>query len=61
MEQPINIFASIAKGIETTNLNVVDLFKLVEEQNAKIDAIYSALFPTQNIAEPDVPGAETEE
>lgn len=60
MAQPINIFESIAKGIETTNLNVVDLFKLVEEKSAKIDAIYSALYPEQNMedTEPNVSGEE---
>ena len=53
--QPRNIFEQLAFGLQTVNDNIIDLYK-------KVDEIHAALFPPQTpIAEPDVPGAETEE
>ncbi len=52
--QPRNIFEQLAFGLQTVNDNIIDLYK-------KVDEIHAALFPPQPIAEPDAPGAETEE
>lgn len=54
-QQPRNIFEQLAFGLQTVNENVIDLYK-------KVDEIHAALFPPQApIAEPDAPGAETDE
>lgn len=53
-QQPRNIFEVINQNIVDLSQDVVLLFK-------KVDEIHAALYPPmQPIAEPDVPGAETE-
>lgn len=53
--QPRNIFEQIAQGLEVTNQNVVELYKMVGE-------IHAALYPPQiqQDAEPNAAGAEKE-
>lgn len=53
MNDTKNIFQVISEGVATTNLNVVDLYKLTEELTAKVNAIYDALYP-----EPNTPGTD---
>lgn len=45
MEQK-NIFQVIAEGVGTTNQNVCELFKLVQEVSEKVDAIASKVDET---------------
>ena len=53
--QPRNIF-------EVINQNIVDLSQDMVLLFQKVNEIHAALYPpVQPIAEPDVPGAETEE
>lgn len=60
-KQPRNVFEQIALGLQTVNDNIVDLSKDFAELYRKVDEIHAALYPPVPIAEPDVPGAETEE
>ena len=60
-KQPRNVFEQIALGLQTVNDNIVDLSKDFAELYKKVDEIHAALYPSVPIAEPDVPGAETEE
>lgn len=54
-QQPRNIF-------EVINQNIVDLSQDVVQLYGMVEKIYTALYPPMPpIAEPDVPGAETEE
>ena len=54
-QQPRNIFEAINQNIVFLSQDLVELYR-------KVDEIHAALFPPQPpIAEPDVPGAETEE
>ncbi|MDE6084121.1 MAG: hypothetical protein K2G11_06505 [Muribaculaceae bacterium] len=54
-QQPRNIFEAINQNIVFLSQDLVELYR-------KVDEIHAALFPPQTpIAEPDVPGAETEE
>ena len=54
-QQPRNIF-------EVINQNIVDLSQDMVLLFQKVNEIHAALYPPQiPIAEPDVPGAETEE
>jgi hypothetical protein len=47
----------MAEGIGNINQNVVELYRLVEEQSIKIDAMYDAMYP-EEISEPTSDGAE---
>lgn len=54
-QRPRNIFEAINQNIVDLSQDVVLLFE-------KVNEIHAALYPPQlPIAEPDVPGAETEE
>ena len=54
-QQPKNIF-------EVINQNIVDLSQDLVLLFQKVNEIHTALYPpVTHIAEPDVPGAETEE
>lgn len=59
-QQPRNVFEQIALGLQTVNENIIDLSKDFAVLFQKVDEIHAALYPA-SIAEPDVPGAETEE
>lgn len=60
-QQPRNVFEQIALGLQTVNDNIVDLSKDFAVLFQKVNEIHAALYPSQQpIAEPDVPGAETE-
>ncbi|MDE7411574.1 MAG: hypothetical protein K2M94_05995 [Paramuribaculum sp.] len=53
-QQPRNIFEAINQNIVFLSQDLVELYR-------KVDEIHAALFPPQTpIAEPNVPGAETE-
>lgn len=60
--QPKTIFEQLAFGLQTVNENIIDLSKDFAVLFQKVNEIHAALYPpVQPIAEPDVPGAETEE
>lgn len=52
--KPRNIFEQIALGLQTTNDNVVDIYKLVND-------IHAALYPPTDITEPTDLGAVNKE
>lgn len=54
-QRPRNIFEAINQNIVELSQDLVELYK-------KVDEIHAALYPPMPpIAEPNVPGAETEE
>lgn len=56
MDKPRNIFEQILFGVKTTNDNVVTLSEDLALVHQKIDAIYSALYPSTQ--EPTADGAQ---
>lgn len=53
--QPRNIFEQTLFGVQVTNDNIVAIHARMDNMEAKINAIYDALYPT---SEPNVPGAD---
>ena len=53
--QPRNLFEQILFGVQVTNDNIVTLHDRVDAFEAKINAIYDALYPT---SEPNASGAD---
>lgn len=62
-QQPRTIFEAINQNVVDLSQDVVQLYAIVEKTHAMVAEIHAALYPPmpQPIAEPDVPGAETEE
>ncbi|MDE6534565.1 MAG: hypothetical protein K2K82_00985 [Muribaculaceae bacterium] len=61
-QQPRTIFEAINQNVVDLSQDVVQLYNVVEQTRAMVNEIHAALYPPmQPIAEPDVPGAETEE
>ena len=57
--QPRNIFECINQNIVDLSQDMVALYQKMETMEAKIDAIYMALYPSQTLSEPDASGADT--
>lgn len=54
--QPRNLFEQILFGVQVTNDNIVATHARMDNMEAKINAIYDALYP---ISELNVPGADS--
>jgi hypothetical protein len=53
-----NIFSVIAEGIGNTNQNVVEVFKLMQENNTLLSEIHAAMFPKQTKATNEAGGED---
>lgn len=53
--QPRNIFEQTLFGVQVTNDNIVAIHARMDNMEAKINAIYDALYPT---SEPNASGAD---
>lgn len=53
--QPRNIFEQTLFGVQVTNDNIVAIHARMDNMQAKINAIYDALYPT---SEPNASGAD---